>query len=366
MKKDRTQGGRSSVLVAATIVLVFLVGGIAGVLIDRAIHRSTPSGNRPPGASSSTTGVTSDSSTTSTPTTSSSTTSTIPPQALSVASIQPAAGAKDVAGDVHIVVTLSAPLSKSSPMPTITPPAPGSWLLSGDLLTFVPSIDFTPLSEVTVSLPGGPSGLSGATGGHLARSVTDQFQTADGSVVRIQQLLSLLDYSPLVWVPAGSPVPASDTKAQVAAFYRPPGGNYAWRRRGWPAELKAMWQPGTDNVFTRGLIMSFQADHALIPNGEIAPSLWTALITALASNSRNTGGYDYALADKATPESLVIYHDGAVVVNTPANTGIGASPTPDGTFPVFERLRQQVMRGTNPNGSTLRGSRPVHRVLPRK
>ena len=93
--------------------------------------------------------------------------------------------------------------------------------------------------------------------------MTERFQVANGSVARIQQLLSLLDYSPLAWAPAGAPLAPGDTKAQVAALYTPPAGSYSWRNRGWPARLRAMWQPGVDNVFTRGLIMSFEADHAL-------------------------------------------------------------------------------------------------------
>ena len=40
-----------------------------------------------------------------------------------------------------------------------------------------------------------------------------------------------------------------------------------------------------------------------------------------------------------------------MVIATPAYTGIAASPTPDGTFPVFERLRRQVMTGYEPNGA---------------
>jgi peptidoglycan hydrolase-like protein with peptidoglycan-binding domain len=112
-----------------------------------------------------------------------------------------------------------------------------------------------------------------------------------------------------------------------------------------------MWHQGTDNVFTRGLITSFQADHELNPNGAVTSSLWSALLSALATNTVNTGGYNYALADKAAPESLTVYHDGTVVLKSPANTGVAGSPTPDGTFPVNTRLRRQVMRGTNPDGS---------------
>ena len=82
----------------------------------------------------------------------------------------------------------------------------------------------------------------------------------------------------------------------------------------------------------------------------IGPGLWSELVGALAANTVNTGGYDYALANKGAPEMLTIYHDGHVVVRSPANTGVAASPTPDGTFPVNTRLRRQIMRGTNPNG----------------
>jgi peptidoglycan hydrolase-like protein with peptidoglycan-binding domain len=187
-------------------------------------------------------------------------------------------------------------------------------------------------------------------GGRLAQSLTESFRIADGSVLRLQQLLSLLDYSPLAWTPTGTPIAPSDTTAQIAALFAPPAGTFSWRDEGWPAQLLALWRPGQYNVFARGLVMSFQADHGLTPNGDVGPALWTELIAALAANTVNTGGYDYALADKASPESLTVYHDGHVVLRSPANTGIADSPTPDGTFTVYTRLRSQVMRGTNPDG----------------
>jgi peptidoglycan hydrolase-like protein with peptidoglycan-binding domain len=182
------------------------------------------------------------------------------------------------------------------------------------------------------------------------QSDVEQFRIADGSVLRLQQLLSLLDYSPLLWTPSGAPIVANDTASQIAALYSPPTGTFSWRNQGWPAQLHATWQPGVDNVFTKGLVMSFQADHGLSPNGRVGPALWTSLIAALGANSANTGGYNYALANTADPESLTIFHDGRVVLRSTANTGISASPTPDGTFPVNTRLRRQIMRGTNPNG----------------
>lgn len=74
-------------------------------------------------------------------------------------------------------------------------------------------------------------------------------------------------------------------------------------------------------------------------------------MSALAAGDPNTGGYNFALANKTQPESLTIWHNGAVVLHVPANTGIAASPPPDGVFPVFARYRNQVMRGTNPGGA---------------
>ena len=267
-----------------------------------------------------------------------------------MASVSPMPGAVGVAGGTPITVTFSSALAKNSPMPSLSPTTPGSWQTNGDALTFTPSTAFTPLSEITLTVPGGTSGVVAADGGRLPQSVVEQFRVSNGSVLRLQQLLSLLDYSPLAWTPTGPAIAANDAAAQVAALYSPPAGTFSWINRGWPRQLRSLWAPGGYTVFTRGLVMSFQADHSLATNGLVGPGLWTALIGALAANTLNSGGYNYAFANKAAPETLTIYHDGHVVLRSPANTGIASSPTPDGTFPVNTRLRQQVMRGTNPNG----------------
>jgi lipoprotein-anchoring transpeptidase ErfK/SrfK len=65
----------------------------------------------------------------------------------------------------------------------------------------------------------------------------------------------------------------------------------------------------------------------------------------------NTAGYNYAVATESGPETLTVYHNGRVVLRSAANTGISGRGTAPGTFPVYERLRSQTMRGTNPNGS---------------
>ena len=46
-----------------------------------------------------------------------------------------------------------------------------------------------------------------------------------------------------------------------------------------------------------------------------------------------------------------MYHDGKVILHTPANTGIPAAPTTVGTAPVYLRYLNQIMKGTNPDGT---------------
>jgi len=208
-----------------------------------------------------------------------------------------------------------------------------------------------PLTGVTVVVPGGPGGVRGDDGARLARGVVDRFRIEDGSTTRLQQILSLLDYSPLAFTPRGTPIPPADASAQRTALFSPPDGSFVWRSHGWPFRLVSLWKPGLYNVMTKGLVMEFQADHGLTTSGATSAALWQALLQALAAGNDNTGGYDYALGDKAQPETLRIWHDGVVAVHVYANTGIPQSPTADGNFPVFARYRSQVMRGTNPDGS---------------
>jgi lipoprotein-anchoring transpeptidase ErfK/SrfK len=58
------------------------------------------------------------------------------------------------------------------------------------------------------------------------------------------------------------------------------------------------------------------------------------------------------VASKSLPETLTIWHDGRQVFRSLANTGIPVSPTVDGTFPVYQKFRFQIMRGVNPDGSS--------------
>jgi lipoprotein-anchoring transpeptidase ErfK/SrfK len=315
-------------------VLALVVGGTIGAVIFHSSGRATPtrppSGHRSNSVPPSTTIQT--------------------PAALSIVSVSPASGSRAVLPTTAISVTFSSPISTHSPPPTLSPQPAGSWATQGRTMVFTPSAPFSPLTDVTLTIPGGGNGVIGSHSEQLAQTALEQFRIANGSVLRLQELLSLLDYSPLAWSPSATPVEPTDAAAQLTAIFDPPAGSFAWRNRGWPARLRPLWHPGEYNLFTRGLVMSFQADHGLAPNGHLGAGLWAALVQAVAGNTVNTGGYNYALANKAPPERLTIYHDGRVVLRSSANTGIASSPTPDGTFAVNTRLRRQVMRGTNPDG----------------
>lgn len=315
------------------VVLALVAGGVAGALIS-----TSPGHSAPPRANAARTNKTGKGPSATRP-------------ALSVVAVSPSANASNVSGTADVSVTFSSPISPDAPQPTFTPPTPGSWHTSGDVLTFTPSGAFIPSSEVTLTIPGGSSGVRATDGAELAGSVDEQFRVTNGSLLRLQQLLSLLDYSPLSWTPTGVAIAPGDTSAQLAALFSPPQGTFTWIDHGWPGELRRLWKESSYNVFTKGLVMSFQADHGLDPSGSIGAALWKDLLEALASNTDNGGGYNYALANKKTPETFTVWHDGRVVLHSGMNTGIAGSPTPDGNFPVFTRLRRQVMRGTNPDGA---------------
>ena len=86
-------------------------------------------------------------------------------------------------------------------------------------------------------------------------------------------------------------------------------------------------------------------------DGVPGTAVWRDLLRAVAKGQDNPNGYSYGFVSKGSPETLTVWHNGHVVLHTPANTGIAVAPTADGTFPVYLRMPFQVMKGTNPDGS---------------
>jgi hypothetical protein len=268
-----------------------------------------------------------------------------------VLSVSPADGATGVNGAADIRVVFSEPLSASSPMPTITPTTGGTWQRSGDTAVFVPTRGFSPRTKVTLQIPGGVSGVESTGGGQLAAADTVKFRVGKFNRVRIEQLLAQLGYLPLTWTPAtGAPVSLSDANAQLSAAYSPPQGSYTWQS-GYPIQLRRLWKPDQPSMVLQGAVMAFESDHHLALDGLIGPGVWKAMFHAIAVGQMNVHGYTYALASQKTPETLTVWHNGAVIFKHLANTGIPVAPTTIGTDPVYLKYRFQIMKGKNPNGT---------------
>jgi len=230
-------------------------------------------------------------------------------------------------------------------MPTLSPDVPGRWAaLSPSLVQYEASEPLVPGTVETITVPGGVDGMVGSRGQHLAATVTSSFTVAPGSTLRLQQMLADLGYLPLTFTPA-SPLtsPTQESSAQI--------GTFTWRWPNLPASLTSLWTPGTYSVITKGAVMNFESQHALKVDGVAGPAVWSAVLQAVESGQGNTLPYDYVFVSQALPESATVYENGAPVYQTVVNTGIGAAPTAEGTFPVYARYTVTTMRGTNPDGS---------------
>jgi peptidoglycan hydrolase-like protein with peptidoglycan-binding domain len=224
----------------------------------------------------------------------------------------------------------------------------GSWrVLDDHRLAFVPAgAGFAPGSRVEVLLPRALD-VVGPVRTRTARSLA--WTLPQPSTLRLQQVLAGLRYLPLTWTPAGRDV-AATVVAQEEAAIAPPRGHFA-RRFAWPPSLAGLWRPGAWTVMTQGAVMAFEADHGLRPDGIAGRRVWAALYADAVAGRRNEHGYSYVDVRRSVPQTLELWHDGAVVLTTPVNTGVPAAPTTLGTHPVFLRFSSQTMSGTNPDGS---------------
>jgi L,D-transpeptidase catalytic domain/Bacterial Ig-like domain len=276
-----------------------------------------------------------------------------------VAAMFPASQATGVNGANPVQVRFSEPLAGNSPRPQISPRVPGMWTVENDSFVFTPETPFSPSTQVTVTIPGGPDGVRSNGGSLLASSVTERFTTGSYSQLGLAELLAEQGYLPMTFTPGGNgesraendlsaAAPANLTPAGVA--YNPPAGNFNWEP-GYPSSLASQWNPGQANVLLEGAVMAFKSQHHMLPNGSLTQHFWTELFQAQKSGQQNQNGYTYAVANKGSPETLTIYHNGQVVLHSLTNTGIPGAPTVDGTFPVFEKFVYTIMSGTNPGGS---------------
>jgi peptidoglycan hydrolase-like protein with peptidoglycan-binding domain len=277
--------------------------------------------------------------------------SAAPTGPLRLLSVSPAGGTRDANGGAPITLTFSSALSPATPLPALAPKIAGSWRVSGATATFTPSAGYLPDTKVTLTVPGG---MTGSRAGSLTNAARVTFTTGNYSTLRLQQVLAQLGYLPLTWSPAAGDAAATapaGLNEQVSDAYAPPAGTLTFKP-GYPSQLTSQWHAGQSNMLDDGAIRAFEYNHGLTMDGVAGPQVWTALLAAAAKNQVNPSGYTYALASQDSPnETLKVWHNGKLILNTPSNTGIAAANTQDGTFPVYERLQFQIMKGTNPDGT---------------
>jgi hypothetical protein len=264
---------------------------------------------------------------------------------VSVVFVSPADGSTGVNGASPITVTYSGSITKHTPLPTLSPSIAGSWQVSGDKAIFTPQVGFTEDTRVTVNIPA-PAGPT------TTAATSFSFTTGQYSLLRLEQLLSQLGYIPVAWTPAdpSGDVPTADASAQLAAAYDPPSGTFSFDS-GYPAALTSQWTVGTNNEIIDGAVRTFEFDHGLNMDGDVGPRVWSHLFTAVAKGAQNRHGYTYVWVTQAGTEHLDLYHNGHVAITSLVNTGIPASPTVDGTFPVYLRYTVTQMQGLNPDGT---------------
>ncbi len=274
---------------------------------------------------------------------------------LRVVSISPSFGTKNVGGTSPITIRFSAPVLANSAIPVVNPQVAGSWSAKGRLLVFTPLGGYPPDSEITVSIPGGAAGVVGVDGARLNATDTVKFTTEGGSIVRAEQLLAELGYLPVTWHQR-RPIVRTETEFE-RAVYDAPHGRFVFLGDA-PQALRALWSPGSMSQIFKSSLVSFDRAENLAPQSGMSSGFWSTLlrVSRRPSVHRNSAGFTYALVNKNVgnnrPETLTIYQDGRVVLESLANTGISASPTEDGTFAVYLRFENQVMSGTSPFGGT--------------
>ncbi len=273
---------------------------------------------------------------------------------LHVIAITPTPGSRGVDGVSPIKVQFSAQVAKNSALPVVKPRIRGTWQgLGTKTLEFVPKRGFDEYTRVRIQIPAGSAGVRAVNGGEIATPQKAKYVVGHYQPIRMAELLAQLGYLPLTWQQtSGTAVPLSDPQAQLSAAFQAPAGSFTWKP-GYPYILHTFWQGGSPaGLIMDGAIRAFEAAHGLTMDGVAGKQVWKAMFEALAKDQRNHLGYTYALADQHLPETLTVWHNGHIILHSPANTGIAAAPTTVGTAPVYLRYRFQIMRGTNPDGST--------------
>ena len=188
--------------------------------------------------------------------------------------------------------------------PTLSPTIAGKWVqTTATTLTYQLDSPLIPASQEVVTIPGGNQGTAQCwrCGPLLSPSVT--FDVADGTTLRLQQLLAGLNYLPLGFAPTGPPPARADLAEDQA-------GTFSWRWPNLPSELTSQWTQGSENEITKAAVEAFENENNLGVDGVAGPAVWTALINDTINAKPDANPYVYVLVNKALPENLTLWNNG--------------------------------------------------------
>lgn len=234
----------------------------------------------------------------------------------------------------------------------LSPNQAGAWKeVSPKEFAFTPSQPdgFGPGASVQVTIPRGVAGPKAQDGSVLGVPTVIRWTTPPGSVMRLQQLLAQEGYLPVKWSPS-RPSANPTLSHENSTIYNPPAGQFQWLYPNLPSALHTQWIPGQMSPVTQGAIMQFEAANGLPVDGIAGPAVWQALIQDRLQGKTSPYPYTYISVTETLPETLQLWVGNKLFLTTKTNTGIPATPTYLGTFPIYERLPFQIMRGKNPNG----------------
>ena len=241
-------------------------------------------------------------------------------------------------GTEPLTVTLSAPVSPTSPPPTLTPKVAGTWSVVGDSDVFTPVSTLEPCSRYALTVWARTSST-----GHtaLGRKQTIGLRVACPPTAGVQQALARLGYLGARLRPRYIVhiAPRAETRREAAehAFHPPRGALVSDPSDAPPTQ---MGQLGTT---TRGALEVYQADRGLEATGE--PEQCHMGVAPLRRDRQppRPQPYTWVTVSESLPETLEVHRGHRVVFTTPVNTGVPGAETEQGIFPIYSRYVSTTM-----------------------
>jgi hypothetical protein len=249
-------------------------------------------------------------------------------------------------GTAPLAVALSAPVSPSSPPPTLDPKVAGTWSIVGDAEVFTPASTLQPCSRYALTVWARTSSTGHA---QLGRKQTIGLRVACPPLAGLQQALARLGYLPaklhpryIVHVAAGA-----ETRREAAEHaFDPPRGALAADLADAPPV-----QMGQLDETTRGALEVYQADRDLQVTGEPDSATWASVLYDETHDRRDRQPYTWVTVSESLPETLDLHRGHHVVFSTPVNTGVPGAETAQGIFPIYARYVSTTMSGTDVDGT---------------